>query len=460
MKISANVGDTEVDFDFKVPNEPNLVWTGTSSSNESITFFEEQGIVTNLQFDSNITTPKEIIVERLMEMLKEYNDSRQMGFEVDSGHTNTVISPIPTVPENVIKPYDPELIRVRPLVLSAFQVHRDINKGKIDLNPDFQRNFVWDDTRKSRLIESMLLKIPLPAFYFAEDNLGNFQVVDGLQRLTVINQFLNNEFKLKNLEYLEDLDGKYYSVDVAKGIKKNQTLYEPYESRVETTQLNINVIEASSPLKVKYDIFFRINTGGRPLNNQEIRNCFASTKMRSLLKRMALSEKFHLATGFSISDTRMDAQELALRYLSFYFLREKYSGEMNSFLDECLEIIGEYPDSQLKDAEKRYYLALESAYHLLGDYSFRKCLPHHLVPGTRRQFINKAMFVVLTVLLAKSDAGKIKNKPEQDFALRLAQSLQDDDKLYDSLTTGTSDRSKLEYVFEILNEVLIKYIDN
>jgi len=234
MKISANVGDTEVDFDFKVPNEPNLVWTGTSSSNESITFFEEQGIVTNLQFDSNITTPKEIIVERLMEMLKEYNDSRQMGFEVDSGHTNTVISPIPTVPENVIKPYDPELIRVRPLVLSAFQVHRDINKGKIDLNPDFQRNFVWDDTRKSRLIESMLLKIPLPAFYFAEDNLGNFQVVDGLQRLTVINQFLNNEFKLKNLEYLEDLDGKYYSVDVAKGIKKNQTLYEPYESRVES----------------------------------------------------------------------------------------------------------------------------------------------------------------------------------------------------------------------------------
>lgn len=109
-------------------------------------------------------------------------------------------------------PYNPKLIRVDTKTFSIGQMNDLIKRGDVDLSPDFQRGFVWNDiTRKSRLIESLLLRIPIPVFYFAQDEEGLFQVVDGVQRLTVIKSFMNNEFKLKNLEYLSECNGKYYN---------------------------------------------------------------------------------------------------------------------------------------------------------------------------------------------------------------------------------------------------------
>ena len=98
-------------------------------------------------------------------------------------------------------PYNPKLIRVDTKPFSIKQINEMIEDEDIDLSPDFQRGFVWNDiTRKSRLIESLLLRIPIPVFYFAQDGEGKFQVVDGVQRLTVISSFMKNEFRLKNLE--------------------------------------------------------------------------------------------------------------------------------------------------------------------------------------------------------------------------------------------------------------------
>lgn len=111
-----------------------------------------------------------------------------------------------------IQPYDPKLIRIDTRNLSVAQIYDMIKEKEIDLTPDFQRNFVWNSiTEKSRLIESMLLRIPLPVFYFSEDTDGILQVVDGMQRLTVISDFMDNKFPLKNLEYLCELNGKYFN---------------------------------------------------------------------------------------------------------------------------------------------------------------------------------------------------------------------------------------------------------
>ena len=108
-------------------------------------------------------------------------------------------------------PYNPKLIRVDTKPFSIKQINEMIEAEDIDLSPDFQRGFVWNDiTRKSRLIESLLLRIPIPVFYFAQDEEGKFQVVDGVQRLTVISSFMKNEFRLKNLEYLSECNGKYF----------------------------------------------------------------------------------------------------------------------------------------------------------------------------------------------------------------------------------------------------------
>lgn len=172
-----------------------------------------------------------------------------------------------------INPYNPKLIRVDTKPFSIFQISQMIENEDIDLSPDFQREFVWNDiTRKSRLIESLLLRIPLPVFYFAQDEEGLFQVVDGVQRLTVIQSFMKNEFKLKNLEYLHECEGKWFRNP---NVEKDMSLSGIYTRRIEQTQLFINVIDPQTPYRVKYDIFKRINTGGKTLNNQEIRNCLA-----------------------------------------------------------------------------------------------------------------------------------------------------------------------------------------
>jgi hypothetical protein len=456
MKISATIDSNEYDFEIIPPSEGETFWVGKrigdNLNSNYIKFKVENGVIVDIDIDKEIITEKGIVIERLLNAIREYNETRQMGFEAEEAQSEIDV--------DGMKPYNPEQIRVRPMVLSAFQVHRDIQKGKIDLNPEFQRNFVWNDMQKSLLIESMLLKIPLPAFYFAEDKTGNFQVVDGLQRLTVINQYFNNEFKLRSLEYLKHLEGLYFSENVEKKIKPKQALYDPYDSRIESTQLNINVIEASSPLRVKYDIFYRINTGGRPLNRQEIRNCFASDKMRKLLKRMADNENFKEATGYSVNDTRMDAQELALRYLGFHLYKNSYTGEMNSFLDNVLDKLNEISTETLEQVEADYYKALRCAYHLFGEYSFRKVLPNHLEPGVRRQFLNKAMFIVWTDLLANVEEATIEEKPEQEFVTIFAEKLDNDNELFDALTTGTTDKSNLEYVFSEFETLLNDYLNS
>jgi uncharacterized protein with ParB-like and HNH nuclease domain len=134
-----------------------------------------------------------------------------------------------------------------------------VKEGDLELAPDFQRKKVWGPVQKSRLIESILLRIPLPAFYFSSDEQGLLQVVDGLQRLSTINDFVNGKFVLNGLEYLQkDVGGKRF-----------ETLPANWSRRVYSTQIIANVVDPQTPDQVKFDIFKRINTGGSPLNAQE-----------------------------------------------------------------------------------------------------------------------------------------------------------------------------------------------
>lgn len=450
MIIRATIDKSEFDFRFTrvSGNDSHGVrWVGACDLlpelNPAIEFTEDKGVVTKLLVSDRIATGKAVILERIIESLRSLKDVEQMGLESENETINSVLD---------LRPYDPNQIKVRPMTLSAFEANRLITLGKIDLDPDFQRNYVWDDTRKSLLIESMLLKIPLPAFYFAESKKSTYQVVDGLQRLTVIYEFLNNHFKLRNLEYLKQCEGKYYKVD--KKITEQMILDEEFISRIETTQLSINVIEQTSPDKVKYDIFYRINTGGRPLNHQEIRNCFAQNNIRQMLKRMAASSEFSNATANSVGDSRMDAQELCLRFIGFYLLRERYQGDMNPFLDLVLERLNEMLPNALTKPEEEFYSSMRKASHLFGEYSFRKCLPEHLLPGARKQLINKGLFITLSLALVGFSEEKIMRLPHKSFAPILANELQLNDYIFRSLTTGTSDRYNLEQVFEFLKELL------
>ncbi len=245
-----------------------------------------------------------------------------------------------------------------------------VRNRDLDLAPDFQRNEVWKPLQKSRLIESILLQIPLPAFYFAEDPDGTMRVVDGLQRLSTIRDYCQQEargFALNGLEYLWEAEGKRFS-----------ELAPSWRRRLYNTQIIAYVVDPQTPDPVKFDIFKRINTLGSPLNAQEIRHCMSGPAARDFLKGSAGSEKFHRATGGVLRNhVRMVDRELALRFYAFYLL------------DNNIEAYAKYPtlDAFLMDAtreienlseERRHRLfgafetAMENAYNLFGRHAFRK----------------------------------------------------------------------------------------
>lgn len=353
---------------------------------------------------------------------------------------------IPEVVSEVIIPYDAEKIRVDSSTMSLRQVFDMVEDHDINLSPDFQRNVVWDAKRKSRLIESVLLRIPLPVFYFSANETGQLAVVDGLQRLTAITEFMSNDLPLHGLEYLTWLEGYTYN----KGDKK---LEDKLYRRFNLTQITTNVIDSNSPVRVKYDIFRRLNTGGRPLNSQELRNCLASKELRDLLREMAHSEEFALATTKSVSDTRMDAQEYALRFLYFRYLKqttgniEGYSGNMDEDLDSFVDVQSKKILFDIEEYKKAYSWALQNAAYLFGRHAFRKVDAYSNV-NSERSVINKALFLTWTLLLADFDPETIRNRFDPNSWISvLGNEISADNEYLWFLSYGTNGWKNLTYSY-------------
>lgn len=457
LKIFVEIDGDEIEVSFlKTKKSTQDIWVGDCMlRDEVITVNESEGLLDekSLNVSSGVTTPPVVIYERLVAAFNNFNEEVSAGFEPTTENIND---------NNTPQPYNPDDIKVRREGFSVFEINRMMTEqNDIDLNPDFQRNLVWDNTRKSALIESILLGIPIPVFYFAESKSGKYHVVDGLQRLSTIKQFFNNEFALKKLEHLkDDCNGRYYKEEYKDGKKKLKALDRRHTRRLENAQLIVNVIEFASPQKVKYDIFKRLNTGGRPLNKQEVRNCIASDSVRKFLKDAVKSSEFILATGDSINDNRMDAQELVLRFIGFKLEREgkiTYTGDMNSFLDDVMDIINEFEITKLDTYMNELLNGLKVNYHLFGEFCFRKCLTEHFKPGARKQFINKALFVSWMMEAHVLDYKLVQHKISfGGLSEKLAEEMDSKGKYYTILTTGTSDKQNLKDAGAFARELLIK----
>jgi len=399
--------------------------------------------------DVRITDDDETIENKLDNILFEIIEVEKSGADTFNESDTTDINP-----------YDPDKIKVRSDKIALSILSKMIDNESIDLNPDFQRNLVWNSFQKSRLIESVLLRIPLPMFYFSEDNEGNLSVVDGLQRISTIKEFMENGFPLKHLQYLNDTcEGRYYET---KGNKKG--LDTKYLKWFDLTSISANIIDPSSPPKVKYDIFRRINTGGRPLNNQEIRNCLMGKGLRDALKSMASSEEFKSATDKSIKSTRMEDQEIALRFLFFYELLEKkknideYSGYMDLVLDEYTDMNIKSSSQYFEKYIQKFLNAMKNAEYLIGSrYSFRKIQNKDIQPDSHKQLINKALFVCCSVLLADYDTVLVAaNNNENSLTNLIADKIETDRQLFYYLSYGTNGKANLIYTFNVLNELFKK----
>lgn len=341
------------------------------------------------------------------------------------------------------RPWNPEHIRVATSAFSLRNILDQIDEGSLELAPDFQRGKVWRARQKSLLVESLLLQIPLPAFYFAEDSDGVFHVVDGLQRLSTLHSFVRGtKFALRDLEYLHDANGRQFD-----------DLDLQWQRRINNTQLVVNVIDPTTPTDVMYDIFKRINTGGTPLNAQEIRHCMSKPRSREILKRMTHTSEFSRATNGLTDHIRMNDREMALRFTAFYVLglREYMKNPvMESFLMRATQLLDnptEYPDDMVEKLQDAFRRAMSNAYLVFEEHAFRKWS----LETYGRSPINRALFETWSIAMADHDADDLAKRRKAIVSAVRRRMTHDIDYL-DSITSSTADRRRVSYRFKAAEE--------
>jgi hypothetical protein len=206
---------------------------------------------------------------------------------------------------------------------------RKFKRGKLIVQPDFQRQFVWDAVKASRLIESALLAIPIPAVYISEEQDNKEYVIDGQQRLTSFFSFMDGtfpdgtNFKLKGLKVFHEFNGTEF-----------RNLPEEIQDGVQYFTIRTITFKKESDQNLKFEIFERLNTGSVSLNDQELRNCIFRGSFNVLLKELSCDPDFTFLLGLKRPDKRMKDVELVLRFSAFYHATYlKYKPPMKNFLN-------------------------------------------------------------------------------------------------------------------------------
>ncbi len=339
-------------------------------------------------------------------------------------------------------PYDPtkEDIDIREDPQTVFELLRKYDNGKLITDPDFQRNVVWDLEKQSRFIESVILNFPLPPLYLNQTREGKFIIVDGLQRITALHRFVKDEFKLSGLQALTKLNGYNFS--------ELKELPGDYQTRIEDKKLYIYFIKPSVPVKVVYDIFNRINTGGTKLERQEVRNCIFSGKSTKLLKELSESEYFRNAIDRGVSSKRMKDREMILRYLAFniFDYQKDYEGNLSDFLDKAMRTINLMNNDKIKLLKENFERVMNVTFEVFGTKNFR------LPSDKNRGRVNIAIFESVCYFFSgKTDDFLQNNKSsiENNFSKLLENA-----EYLDAIRYSTGSKSKVITRFKLAQDIL------
>ena len=293
-----------------------------------------------------------------------------------------------------VSPFDPSKIDIKMDKITVDSIIKRINNDELEFDSSFQRKSgLWSKKQKSQLIESILLKIPLPAFYFDASDDDRWQIIDGLQRIGTIKEYVvEKKFALTGLEFLKDLDKL-----------KFDELPRSLQRRIEETNLNAYLVNPSTPKNVKFNIFKRINTGGLVLEGQEIRNALYQGQATEFLLRMSKDDNFVKATDYSIKTDRMLDREFCLRYVAFTRLDlEKYNGVLDDFLNSAMDYLSKASVDELSQILKEFSYVMESCRAIFGKFAFRR-----MNTEQRRGPVNKAIFEAWSAILSKLDDEKV-----------------------------------------------------
>jgi hypothetical protein len=326
-------------------------------------------------------------------------------------------------------PLDELAIRDEPR--TAIDVVRRIEAKRFVLDPEFQRDFVWDKKKQSRLIESILMRIPLPVFYVAEDAEGRLIMVDGRQRVTTLQKFLSNELKL-DLEDRKDLHNKTF-----------RELEIRLQNRVEDCQLRFYIIDHKVPERARLDIFERVN-GGEVLTRQQMRNAIYNGPATRFLKEESSTDLFREATGRSLAAKKMQDREFVNRFCSFSLLNlDTYKGDMDDWLARGLKEVAKLSSGELKALCERFRLGLANNFTVFGKHAFRK----HKSQDQTRSIINASLYDVMVAELSTRPASIVSERVER---LRQAfYSRMDDERFIRSITYGPNTPKEVRHRFEV-----------
>ena len=280
-----------------------------------------------------------------------------------------------------------------------------INAKRYQLDPDYQRNFLWSTRKQSKLIESCIMRIPLPVFYVAEAPDGKIIVVDGLQRLTTFVRFLGNKLKLtglasENAEKTEHpLEGKYFK-DLSIGLQE----------RVEDTGLTMYILDAKAPERARLDIFERVNSG-EPLTRQQMRNALYNGAGTRWLAEAAAGAPFLKTTGRSLNKNTMRDREAINRFCAFRLLgwRNYTTGDLDRFLADSLLKMNSMSTDELDNLRKEFDHSMLLNHELFQKHAFRKSLVYR---HPTRSVINISLFEVCSVAFTELKSSDLHVKQQ------------------------------------------------
>ncbi len=307
------------------------------------------------------------------------------------------------------------------------------------LDDKFQRRRVWDDSRSSRLIESLLLNVPIPVCYFAEIDNGSYSVVDGKQRLTAIYRFLDNQYDLKGLKVRPELIGKrFFQLDVVD------------QRSIRSRTLRCIVLLKESHPDIRYDVFERINTGSTKLNTQELRNSIYRGYLNDLILDLSENVEFkRMRLGLAMDqqpsatrplevDKRMQDCELILRFFAFFYNAQHYKGALAPFLDDYLNKGAKFGAETLMQHRNLFEKTITNVYLVFSKHSFRRYLGNDAWENQ----INRAIFDVIMLSFAHLETEVINNHKQLIFAEFKA--VCGDKDFDDAITSTTKSKGRVQ----------------
>ena len=337
-------------------------------------------------------------------------------------------------------PIDEFLIRTESR--TVHDVLRRIGRGQFVMDPDFQRDFIWKEDKQSKLIESVLMRIPLPVFYLAEDEDGRMAVVDGLQRLSTFQNFVEGGLRLRLKDSL-DLDRKSF-----------EDLSPRLQNRVEDCNLVVYVIDAKVPERARLDIFERVNSG-EPLTRQQMRNSLYLGSGTQFLKDQANSQIFLKATGNSLRRSTMRDREFVNRFCGFQVLSyHVYRGDMDDFLAQTLKRMNKMDSGELDVLSKEFQNGLRNNLAVFKAHAFRKYREYQ----KRRSVINASLWDVMATGLSRLSVQTVETRAS---CLRSAfHRLMDNEEFMTAITSGTNDTRRVVTRFEATRRMFQEVFDD